>query len=188
MNLLVQMQILAQKVHLQNASRQGVLQKNLFNTSPPPKLFPLALCYWWLSEMSSWIEGALIWITPFVLMSNFFALEWYSFNITHLHLHCWVDKPGFGNDIQTQIIHSQQRPKLIVVPSSSSQRCSHCCTMLRRHCSYESKEIKSKELNPSPFSYDKWNFFSILIEDLGATSLELTQNHRIIVRFIQWCW
>lgn len=51
------------------------------------------------------MEGALTWITTVLLMSNFFALECYCVNIIDLHLHCWVDKPGFGNNTQTQIIH-----------------------------------------------------------------------------------
>lgn len=106
------------------------------------KLFPLAVRYWLLSEMSYWIEGLLVWITPVVPMLNVFAWECDSVVIIDFHLHFWAAKLWFGNSIQIQIIHSQECLKLIVVPSSSSQRYSRC------QSSEDSVDTTPKKLNP----------------------------------------
>lgn len=143
MNSVVQMYILAQKVHELPTADKVYHRRNFLTPHVFIKLFPLAVRYWLLSEMSYWIEGLLVWITPVVLMLNVFACECYSVVIIDFHLHFWAAKLWFGNSIQIQIVHSQECLKLIVVPSSSSQRYSHCC-----QSSEDNVDTTPKKLNP----------------------------------------
>lgn len=176
MNSVVQVQILthntknshllaADKVH----HRRSFWTPHLFIN-----LFPSDVHYLLLSEMKYWIEDLLV-------------LHWQCFSVViiDLHLHCLVTKLWFVNSIQIQIFHKQEYSELLVMPSVISQRCSHCCTNLRRQWRFYSKEINSKELNSAPFS-EMWNFFSTLLKDLAITSL-ITWANITKYGFIQWC-